>query len=81
MSFPDVLRGYASDVVLINLIVARTTAQTGNLTVILVGGGLFIILAFALSTELFAENSPGVLYSEAVDMIRSSDAVSQFLPH
>lgn len=55
--------------------VARTTAQTGNLTVILIGGGLFVILAIALTTELFAKNSPSVLYSQAVDMIRSSDAV------
>lgn len=54
---------------------ARTTRQTGNLTVILVGGGLFVILAFALTTELFAKNSPSVLYSQAVDMIRDSNAV------
>lgn len=57
--------------------VARTTRQTGNLTVILVGGGLFVILAFALTTELFAKNSPSVLYSQAVDMIRDSNAVSR----
>ena len=50
--------------------------QTGNLTVILVGGTLFVILAFALTTELFAKNSPSVLYSAAVDMIRTSDSAS-----
>ncbi|KAK4683614.1 hypothetical protein P7C73_g6624, partial [Tremellales sp. Uapishka_1] len=55
--------------------VARTTAQTGNLTVILIGGTLFVVLTFALTTELFAKNSPSVLYSQAVDMIRASDAV------
>lgn len=59
-----------------NEIVARAGRQTGNLSVILVGGTLFVILAFALSTELFAKNSPSVLYSQAVDLIRASDAVS-----
>lgn len=54
----------------------RTTQQTGNLAVIAIGGGLFVILAFALTTELFATNSPSVLYSQAVDKIRASDAVS-----
>ncbi|RSH94657.1 hypothetical protein EHS25_004462 [Saitozyma podzolica] len=57
----------------------RTTQQTGNLTVILLGGGLFVILAFALTTELFAKNSPSVLYSQAVDMIRASDALNSHL--
>ncbi|CAD6568094.1 MAG: hypothetical protein TREMPRED_004257 [Tremellales sp. Tagirdzhanova-0007] len=57
--------------------------QTGNLTVILVGGTLFVILAFALTTELFAKNSPSVLYSAAVDMIRTSDSASPLVlnPH
>lgn len=54
----------------------RTSQQTGNLGVVLFGGGLFVILALALTTELFAKNSPSVLYSAAVDMIRDSDAVS-----
>ncbi|WVQ93416.1 hypothetical protein IAU59_000487 [Kwoniella sp. CBS 9459] len=57
----------------------RTTQQTGNLTVILFGGALFVILTFALTTELFAKNSPSVLYSQAVDMIRASDALNAHL--
>ncbi|KAK8861572.1 hypothetical protein IAR55_002394 [Kwoniella newhampshirensis] len=57
----------------------RTTQQTGNLTVILVGGALFVILTVALTTELFAKNSPSVLYSQAVDMIRASDALDPHL--
>jgi hypothetical protein len=56
-------------------LVWRTTQQTGNLAVIVVGGGLFVLLTFALTTELFATNSPSVLYSQAVDKIRASDAV------
>jgi import inner membrane translocase subunit TIM21 len=54
----------------------RTTQQTGNLAIIVIGGGLFVILTLALTTELFAKNSPSVLYSECIDMIRDSDAVS-----
>ncbi|WVF65774.1 hypothetical protein IAT40_000508 [Kwoniella sp. CBS 6097] len=57
----------------------RTTQQTGNLTVILFGGALFVVLTFALTTELFAKNSPSVLYSQAVDMIRASDALNPHL--
>jgi len=64
--------GYGTDGV-----VWRTTQQTGNLAVIVVGGGLFVLLTFALTTELFATNSPSVLYSQAVDKIRASDAVSR----
>ncbi|WWC68634.1 uncharacterized protein I206_102565 [Kwoniella pini CBS 10737] len=57
----------------------RTTQQTGNLAVILVGGTLFVILTLSLTTELFAKNSPSVLYSKAVDMIRDSDALNPHL--
>ncbi|WVR03816.1 hypothetical protein IAU60_000812 [Kwoniella sp. DSM 27419] len=57
----------------------RTTQQTGNLTVILVGGALFVVLTLSLTTELFAKNSPSVLYSQAVDMIRASDALNPHL--
>lgn len=57
----------------------RTTQQMGNLTIILVGVGLLVILSIALSTELFAKNSPSVLYSQCIDMIRDSDAVGTHL--
>jgi import inner membrane translocase subunit TIM21 len=50
--------------------------QSGNLLIVVAGAGLFVVLAIALSTELFAKNSPSVLYSECIDMIRGSDAVS-----
>ncbi|WVQ79121.1 hypothetical protein IAT38_001216 [Cryptococcus sp. DSM 104549] len=57
----------------------RTTQQTGNLAVILVGGALCVMLTFALTSELFAKNSPSVLYSQAVDLIRASDALDPHL--
>ena len=57
--------------------VGRTVKQSANLGIILLGGGLFVVLTLSLTTELFAKNSPSVLYSQAVDLIRSSDAVSR----
>ena len=61
-------------------VVGRTVRQTGNLGVIIFGGGLFVLLTLSLTTELFARNSPSVLYSQAVDKIRASDAVSDCAP-
>jgi len=60
--------------------VGRTVKQSANLGIILLGGGLFVVLTLSLTTELFAKNSPSVLYSQAVDLIRSSDAVSLLRP-
>lgn len=57
----------------------RTVRQSGNLLVVVFGAGLFLILTLALTTELFAKNSPAVLYSECIDMIRDTDALAPFL--
>ncbi|GHJ88491.1 hypothetical protein NliqN6_4893 [Naganishia liquefaciens] len=57
--------------------VVRMTTQTGNLTVILLGGTLFALLTYALTTELFAKNSPTVLHNQAIDLIESS----KVMPH
>lgn len=62
-------------------VVGRTVRQSGNLGIILFGSGLLIVLTLSLTTELFATNSPGVLYSQAVDKIRKSDAVGSPLTH
>ncbi|KAL1413585.1 hypothetical protein Q8F55_001359 [Vanrija albida] len=59
--------------------IGRAFRQSGNLAIILVGGGLFVILTIALTTELFAKNSPSVLYSQCIDMIRDSDALNGYL--
>lgn len=56
-------------------IVLRTTARASNLTVILFGATLSVVLSYALATELFARNSPTVLYGDACDRIRDSSAV------
>jgi len=55
--------------------VMRGTARTTNLTVILLGGTLSCVLAYALATELFAKNSPSVLYDDACHRIQSSQEV------
>lgn len=55
--------------------VVRSFRQAGNLTIILFGGGLIAFITLLLTTELFATNSPNVLYSQAVDVIRASHAV------
>ena len=55
--------------------VARTTARTTNLTVILFGGAFTCVLAYALATELFAKNSPTKLYEDACQKITASPEV------
>ncbi|KAF8309758.1 hypothetical protein DL93DRAFT_1702843 [Clavulina sp. PMI_390] len=60
--------------------VLRTTARASNLTVILIGATLSVVLTYALATELFAKNSPTVLYSDACDRIKASDELKQYLP-
>ncbi|CAE6459899.1 unnamed protein product [Rhizoctonia solani] len=57
----------------------RVTARASNLTVILLGAGLSAVLVYALATELFAKNSPTVIYGESCDRIRSSHELARFL--
>ncbi|BEI89961.1 uncharacterized protein CcaverHIS019_0300310 [Cutaneotrichosporon cavernicola] len=57
----------------------RMFRQSGNLFIVVAGAGLFVVLAIALSTELFAKNSPSVLYAECIDMIRDSNALDRHL--
>lgn len=56
--------------------VLRTTARASNLTVILIGATLSVVLTYALATELFAKNSPTVLYGDACDRIKDSEEAS-----
>ncbi|KAG9015190.1 hypothetical protein FRB94_004309 [Tulasnella sp. JGI-2019a] len=59
--------------------VARGTARTSNFTVILLGGALTCVLAYALATELFAKNSPTRLYDDACQKILNSPQVAEHL--
>ncbi|QRW14742.1 mitochondrial import inner membrane translocase subunit TIM21 [Ceratobasidium sp. AG-Ba] len=58
---------------------ARAAARTSNLAVILLGAGLSSVLVYALATELFAKNSPTVIYGESCDRIRSSPDLARHL--
>ncbi|KIO18179.1 hypothetical protein M407DRAFT_84219 [Tulasnella calospora MUT 4182] len=59
--------------------VARGTARTTNLTVILIGGAFTCVLAYALATELFAKNSPTRLYDDACQKLNASPEVARYL--
>ncbi|KZT74874.1 hypothetical protein DAEQUDRAFT_659963 [Daedalea quercina L-15889] len=59
--------------------VARTTARTTNLAVILVGAGLSAVLIYALTSELFSKNSATVLYGQACNKIKASPALARYL--
>lgn len=59
--------------------VARVTV--GTYRFILVGAGALItlLIAYTVSTELFARNSPTVIYNEACKYIQKSDKVHEYL--
>ncbi|PWN54159.1 hypothetical protein IE53DRAFT_383293 [Violaceomyces palustris] len=59
--------------------VARVTVQSGRGIFILGGGLLTFILIYALSSELFAKNSPTVIFSDACKRIDSHLGVQQHL--
>ncbi|KAG8953321.1 hypothetical protein FRC04_002731 [Tulasnella sp. 424] len=59
--------------------VARGTARTTNLTVILIGGAFTCVLAYALATELFAKNSPTRLYDDACQKLNASPEIARYL--
>lgn len=55
--------------------VARTALRTSNLMVIFLGAGFSGLLVYALASELFAKNSPTVLYNDACERIKASPLV------
>jgi len=59
--------------------VARTTARTSNVAVILVGAGLSVMLVYALTSELFSKNSATVLYGQACKKIKASPQLASYL--
>ena len=70
-----------------NLTVRPVISRSGmrsarvGVQVILLGGTLFALLTYALTTELFAKNSPTVLHNQAIDLIESSKVVSARWPY
>ncbi|KAH8100454.1 TIM21-domain-containing protein [Cristinia sonorae] len=59
--------------------VLRSTARTSNAIVIVFGAGLFAVLVYALTSEMFSPNSPTVLYGKACDLIKASPRVAKYL--
>ncbi|KAF9535495.1 TIM21-domain-containing protein [Crepidotus variabilis] len=59
--------------------VMRTTARTTNLGVILLGAGLSALLIYSLTSELFSNNSPTVIYGDACDRIKHSELLARYL--
>lgn len=53
----------------------RTATRTTNFIVIVLGAGFSGLLVYALASELFAKNSPTVLYNEICERIKTSPVV------
>lgn len=59
--------------------VARATVGTSRFFLISAGALITLIIAYSLTTELFARNSPTVIYNEACKHIQKSDKVHEYL--
>lgn len=59
--------------------VARATVQSSRTMLILGGGALTFVLVYALSSELFAKNSPTVIYADACKRVQNSAEISTHL--
>ncbi|GJJ13263.1 hypothetical protein Clacol_007514 [Clathrus columnatus] len=59
--------------------VARTAMRTTNLIIIVLGAGFSGLLFYALASELFAKNSPTVLYNDVCERIKASPVVTSHL--
>ncbi|KAN0063222.1 hypothetical protein ACQY0O_004386 [Thecaphora frezii] len=59
--------------------VARATVQSSRTVFIAGGAALTFVLVYALSTELFAKNSPTVVFGDACKRVQQSPAVAQHL--
>ena len=59
--------------------VARATVQSSRTMLILGGGALTFVLVYALSSELFAKNSPTVIYADACKRVQNSAEIANHL--
>ncbi|KAF7320027.1 hypothetical protein MKEN_00786700 [Mycena kentingensis (nom. inval.)] len=59
--------------------VNRTAAGASNLTIVLLGATLSSVLIYCLTSELFSNNSPTVLYKQACEKIEASQRLRRFL--
>lgn len=59
--------------------VARATVQSSRTLLILGGGALTFVLIYALTSELFAKNSPTVIYANACKRVQKSPEIANHL--
>ncbi|CDS01162.1 uncharacterized protein SPSC_02879 [Sporisorium scitamineum] len=59
--------------------VARATVQSSRTMLIFGGGALTFVLIYALTSELFAKNSPTVIYSDACKRVQNSAEIANHL--
>lgn len=59
--------------------VARVTVGTSRFVLIGMGAALTGVIAYALASELFARNSPTVIYNQACKLIEQSPKVRAVL--
>ncbi|EST07595.1 Mitochondrial import inner membrane translocase subunit Tim21 [Kalmanozyma brasiliensis GHG001] len=59
--------------------VARATVQSSRATLIFGGGALTFVLIYALTSELFAKNSPTVIYADACKRVQKSAEIGNHL--
>lgn len=58
---------------------ARATVNTSRFFVVSFGALLTFVVGYSLTSELFARNSPTVIYNEACKVIQKSDKVHDYL--
>lgn len=56
--------------------VARAGWKTSQVTVIIAGGTLTLLVVWTLMSEMFAPNSPTVIYKDACSRVEKCDEVS-----
>lgn len=59
--------------------VARATVQSSRTMLILGGGALTFVLVYALTSELFAKNSPTVIYADACKRVQNCAEIANHL--
>lgn len=59
--------------------VARATVQSSRTMLILGGGALTFVLVYALTSELFAKNSPTVIYADVCKRVQTSAEIASHL--
>lgn len=73
------LRGGQKGTLCVLTPVARVTVNSSRFVVIVFGAALTGVITYALASELFARNSPTVIYEQACKIIENSPKVHEYL--